>query len=31
MASVNETLSGASTTTAFDGLLPIIPFLSVTL
>ena len=31
MASVNETPAGASTTTAFDGLLPITPFLSVSL
>jgi hypothetical protein len=29
MASVNETPTGASTTTAFDDFLPIIPFLSV--
>ena len=31
MASANETPAGASTTTAFDGLLPITLFLSVSL
>ena len=31
MASANETPAGASTTTAFDGLLPLIPLLSVSL
>ena len=31
MASVNKTPAGASTTTAFNGLLPITPFLSVSL